>query len=249
MKQFLFYIVILLANIIQGITGFAGTILAMPFSVRLVGMETAVPVLNALGLLSGVYVLAGSYKDLNRKELLRVLAFMGPALLAGVWIKSLLASSPGLLYTILGVLVLLIAIRGIVSTLPVKNAETGEKQPSRGNAMLQTLLLAASGLIHGMFVCGGPLLIAYLARRLDKKEEFRATISAVWIFLNGILLMIQIFQGQWNAELLKVQLISIPFLLCGMFIGSVLYRHMSQRVFMIITYILLLIAAVTLFFK
>ena len=46
MKQFLFYIVILLANIIQGITGFAGTILAMPFSVRLVGMETAVPVLT-----------------------------------------------------------------------------------------------------------------------------------------------------------------------------------------------------------
>ena len=32
MSEILFYIVIFLANIIQGITGFAGTILAMPFS-------------------------------------------------------------------------------------------------------------------------------------------------------------------------------------------------------------------------
>ena len=31
MNYLLFYIVILLSNIIQGITGFAGTILAMPF--------------------------------------------------------------------------------------------------------------------------------------------------------------------------------------------------------------------------
>ena len=49
MNEFLFYLVILLSNIIQGITGFAGTILAMPASLRLVGMGTAVPVLNLLG--------------------------------------------------------------------------------------------------------------------------------------------------------------------------------------------------------
>ena len=48
MKELLFYIVILLANIIQGITGFAGTILAMPFSLILVGYDVAKPVLNVL---------------------------------------------------------------------------------------------------------------------------------------------------------------------------------------------------------
>ena len=45
MKEALFYLVVLAANIIQGITGFAGTILAMPFSVRLVGMDVAVHLL------------------------------------------------------------------------------------------------------------------------------------------------------------------------------------------------------------
>ena len=166
-----------------------------------------------------------------------------------MWIRGRLAHSPRLLYAILGVLVLFIAVRGLVSTLRAKSPETDRKQPSKGNGILQTLLLIAAGLVHGMFVCGGPLLIGYLTQRLDKKEEFRATISTVWIFLNGIMLIAQLIGGQWNMQLLKVQLISIPFLLCGMFTGAKLYKHMSQRMFMIITYVLLLIAAATLFFK
>ena len=84
MNEILFYIVILLANIIQGITGFAGTILAMPFSLKLVGMDVAVPVLNLLGLASGVYVLAGNYRSVDRKELLRAVAVMEPAVIIGL---------------------------------------------------------------------------------------------------------------------------------------------------------------------
>ena len=49
-----FYLVIFLSNIIHGITGFAGTILAMPFGLMLVGYATAKPVMNVLGLLSGI---------------------------------------------------------------------------------------------------------------------------------------------------------------------------------------------------
>ena len=246
MKFALFYIVILLANVIQGITGFAGTILAMPFSLKLVGMDTAVPVLNALGLLSGVYVLAGNYRSVEKKELLRVIAVMGPALLLGMWIRGRLSADPKILYFVLGVLAVAIGIAGLISALRWKNEERQEAGTTRA---LQLILLIAAGLVHGMFVCGGPLLIGYLTERIKEKTAFRATISTVWIFLNGIMLITQIAGGQWNAQLLKVQLISVPFLLAGMFLGGILYKRMSQRVFMIITYILLIIAGATLFFK
>ena len=39
MTEFLYYLVVLGSNIIQGITGFAGTILAMPFAVMLIGID------------------------------------------------------------------------------------------------------------------------------------------------------------------------------------------------------------------
>ena len=113
----------------------------------------------------------------------------------------------------------------------------------------QYLLLASSGLVHGMFVCGGTLLIGYLTKRIREKDAFRATISVVWIVLNGAILVSQLIGHEWNAELLRIQLISVPFLLAGMFIGSLLYKRMSQRFFMILTYVRLLIAGLTLFFK
>ena len=71
-----FFLVILLSNIIQGITGFAGTILAMPPSLMLVGYDTAKPVLNVLGLLSGIYVFAGHRKHVCWGELKKIVAVM-----------------------------------------------------------------------------------------------------------------------------------------------------------------------------
>ena len=256
MKEALFYLVVLAANIIQGITGFAGTILAMPFSVRLVGMDVAVPVLNVLGLLSGIYVFAGNRKHVDTKEIKRILTVADPAVIAGIRIKLWLSARPGVLYIVLGTVVTATAVLGLWKMFgPGKGAESaseaGRESPEKpqSSGLTAILILAASGLVHGMFVCGGPLLISYLAVRIRDKTAFRATISTVWIFLNGIILVSQIISGAWSADLLRVQLISVPFLLAGMLLGGVLYRHMSQRAFMVLTYVLLLIAGLSLFFK
>ena len=61
-KEFLFIVVVFLTNVIQCVTGFAGTVLAMPFSVLLIGYDAARPILNALGLFASVYVVIKSTK-------------------------------------------------------------------------------------------------------------------------------------------------------------------------------------------
>ena len=105
MNEILFYAVIFIANVIQGITGFAGTVIAMPFSIRLVGLNTASAVLNVLGLLAGVYVLVQHHRYVRWKELGRILLFMGPALFAGIALKRVLSFDPRILYVTLGVIV------------------------------------------------------------------------------------------------------------------------------------------------
>ena len=247
MNEFLFFVVILLSNIIQGITGFAGTILAMPFSLKLVGMDVAVPVLNLLGLLSGVYVFAGNRRHVDKKVLKHVVLVMGCAVLLGLFIRQLLSGSPGLLYITLGVIVVLIALHGFYTRLIKKSTNPGEAVSK--DTPFMTLLLLAAGVVHGMFVCGGPLLIGYMTRKLPEKSAFRATISTIWIFLNGIILITQILSGAWTPSLVKTSCISLPFLFGGMFIGGRLYSKMSQDFFILLTYILLLIAGASLFFK
>jgi uncharacterized membrane protein YfcA len=245
-NELLFMVVILLSNIIQGITGFAGTILAMPFSLKLVGMDVAVPVLNMLGVLSGIYVLLGNYRYVNLRELFKILVVMGPSLGIGLIVKKILLNDAGVLYLLLGIIVLAISIKGL---LGLYLEYTGRSLSFNRNGAFQNLVLVISGIVHGMYVCGGPFLIAYLAQRIDRKEEFRATISTVWIFLNGIIFVSQIVNGMWNSNNLRIQFISIPPLIIGMFIGSVLSKQMSQRFFMVLTYVLLFVAGVSLFFK
>lgn len=239
----LFFGVILAANVIQGITGFAGTILAMPPSLMLVGYPVAKPVLNVLGLLSGVYVFAGNRSHVNWQELKKIVLIMAAGILGGIFIKSLFVGKEQLLYRLLGIFVIFLAVQGLYGCL--RKTKPDPKPPSGASV----LLLPAAGVVHGIFVSGGPLLIGYLTKKIQDKVSFRATISTVWVFLNSLILLDDIRAGLWNLELLNIQLLSIPFLLAGMFLGGKLYARMSQQLFMKITYILLLISGVSLLVK
>ena len=245
MNELWFYVVILLSHIIQGITGFAGTLLAMPFSLMLVGTAVAVPVLNGLGLCSGAYIYLGNRKDVVWKELIRVVAVMIPGMLLGILLRTMLTSNEKALYIILGAIAILIAARGLYDLIVRK----GNGMPSSRFAAVRWIMLIMAGIVHGMFVCGGPLLIGYLAERFDDKAEFRATLGTSWLFLNGLLLITQIIAGDWNVRLLGVMLKALPVMLAAMFIGGRLYSRMSQRLFMFITYVLLVLSGLLLFFK
>lgn len=254
MKYILFLLVILVSNIIQGITGFAGTILAMPPSLMLVGYPVAKPVLNVLGLLSGIYVFTGSYKRVCWKELRKIVAVMAAGIIGGILIKGLFVGKEHMLYKLLGLFVIFLAVQGGASLrksggAAKKTVETTGTAAIRKDSPALWLILALAGVVHGIFVSGGPLLISYLTKKIQDKVSFRATISTVWIFLNSMILADDIRSGLWDAELFRIQLVSLPFLLAGMFIGGKLYARMSQRLFMIITYVLLFISGVSLLVK
>ena len=271
-----FFLVILLSNIIQGITGFAGTILAMPPSLMLVGYDTAKPVLNVLGLLSGIYVFAGHRKHVCWGELKKIVAVMAAGIVGGIFLKGFFAGRERALYALLGLFVVCLSLQGLhklwrdwlgtqedaaagaeaaAEAKAAAGAKTAEaKAAAEGKAAGPDkaglyLLLGLAGIVHGIFVSGGPLLIGYLTKRIQDKVSFRATISTVWVVLNTIIMLDDIRSGLWNPELVKIQVVSIPFLLAGMAVGSRLYAKMSQRLFMLITYVLLFVSGISLLIK
>ena len=271
-----FFLVILLSNIIQGITGFAGTILAMPPSLMLVGYDTAKPVLNVLGLLSGIYVFAGHRKHVCWGELKKIVAVMAAGIVGGIFLKGFFAGRERALYALLGLFVVWLSLQGLhklwrdwlgtqedaaagaeaaAEAKAAAGAKTADaKAAAEGKAAGPDkaglyLLLGLAGIVHGIFVSGGPLLIGYLTKRIQDKVSFRATISTVWVVLNTIILLDDIRSGLWNPELVKIQVASIPFLLAGMAVGSRLYAKMSQRLFMLITYVLLFVSGISLLIK
>ncbi len=241
LNELLFLLVVLAANVIQGITGFAGTVLAMPPSVLLVGMDTAKPILNVLGLLSGVWVVATSHKHVNVKEFLKAAAVMAAGLFAGIFVKDLFADKAKLMHIVLGVIVVLVGAVGLLRTFfPPK------RERSRGK-IESGAILVASGVVHGLFVCGGPLLVIYMQDRLKEKDAFRATISCVWIVLNGILLVDDLRLGHWTAQTLTLAAPAVLVLFAGMFLGGILYKKMSRELFIKLTFVLLIVSGALLF--
>ena len=245
MKELLFFVAIFLANIIQGITGFAGTILAMPFGIMLMGYDVAKPVLNVLGLLSGIYVFLGNRRYVDRKELKQIVLIMVIGIFAGMGLKQFIGTGKAILYQALGIFVILLAMHGLYRMLAVRNKQE-EQNGQKAHRLRDFLLLITAGIVHGIFVSGGPLLIGYLTGRISDKRSFRATISTVWILLNTIIMIGDIHAGMWDKDNLCILGISFPVLAAGMFAGGKLYQCMSQKFFMILTYVLLMISGATL---
>lgn len=251
-REILFFVVILLTNIIQCITGFAGTVLAMPFSLMLVGYGVAKPVLNVLGIVASVGVVGTNYKSINIKELLKIVAIMLIGMLGGIFLNGNLSLNEQVLYKILGAVVLFFVALGCYTTFAkgkTKNNKTDKNSSNLFKNILGYVILISAGLVHGMFVCGGPLLIIYASEHLKDRDEFRATLSSVWIVLNSIIMFSDIKSGYFNSKLFVIIAISVVILFLALFVGNYIAKKMNYKVFMIITYILMAISGLSLLVK
>lgn len=231
LRYLLFLLTIFVTNTIQVITGFAGAMLAMPPAIRLIGVSAAKVVVTVVSGASCVYVVVRCWRDIEEKELLKILALMGIGMFAGVRFFHVMKLD--ILLKFYGVFIILIALKKLFVL----------RKFQLPPGVLYLCLLAA-GFIHGIFVSGGSFLVVYAVWALKDKEKFRATVSAVWMVLNSFLLFDYWKAGYFTAETNGVLALSfIPFLL-AVFLGNRLVKRITMEKFLLLTYILLLASGV-----
>lgn len=234
LNEILFLIVLFAANVIQAITGFAGTVLAMPPSMYLLGIDNAKVILNAMAWISGLMIAISGYRHLVWREFLKMAGTMLVGMLIGMWICAILPSGQ-LFLTIYGIIIILVAL---------KNLLVRKEHILPGWALL--IVLIAAGIVHGMYVSGGALLVIYAVQTLRDKEEFRATVAPIWVVLNTIMMISQVRAGLYTADNIRLILISIIPLFIATWLGTRIARKVSQQIFLTITYILLIISGLSL---
>ncbi len=235
LKEILFLSIVLLANIMEGITGFAGTMLAMPLSMILLGVQESKSILNIVAIIASTIIFTSTYKDINKKELLKIVVLMLIGMTGGIYIFTVFPASG--LAKIYGVLIILISLKGLFV----------KKQISLSGIGL-TLVLLIAGIIHGMFLSGGALLIIYAVAVLKEKETIRATLSPVWIILNVYMLAQDLYFGNITIQVVKLSLYSFLPLLIAIAFGNYLHKKMNQKFFINLTYFLLIVSGITLLF-
>ena len=173
MEKALFLAAFFFAYTVQAITGFAGNIFAMPVGTTLLGLESTVSILNAMGFFACGLLTALNIKSVNWRELGKILGVMIVFMVLGIWLDTLVPLH--ILLKIYGVIIVIIGI---------KNLAVPQQKFMPEWALW--IILALAGLIQGMFVSGGALLVIYAVQKLRDQQQFRITLSAVWTVLNLI---------------------------------------------------------------
>lgn len=232
----LFILIIFLSNIIQTITGFAGTALAMPLSLRLEGAETAKPVLNLVALLVSVYVVATHFKEIDWKNFLIILISVGIGFGVGYLVELIPMEGKILLY-VYGSIVILVSILFFFIDFEKVNLPK----------WVMIIFLFLGGIMHKLYVSGGPFVVIYGLHEIKDKNKFRATLSLLWIILNSMLFTTQMIQGLFTTHVWALFGIGAAATVLSLVIGSLIAPRLSKKLFLKITCVLLFISGVTLF--
>lgn len=232
----LFILIIFLSNIIQTITGFAGTALAMPLSLRLEGTETAKPVLNLVALLVCIYVVVVHFKDIDWKNFLIILGVVGLGFATGYLVDLIPIDGKILLYIYGGIVIVVSILFFFIDFEKIKLPK-----------WVMIIFLFLGGIMHKLYVSGGPFVVIYGLRELKDKNKFRATLSLLWIILNSVLFTTQIVQGLFTVHVWILFGIGAGVTILSLVIGSLIAPKLSKKLFLKITCVLLFISGVTLF--
>ncbi|MGN1032093.1 MAG: sulfite exporter TauE/SafE family protein [Intestinibacter sp.] len=239
-KHIVFFLIVLAANIVQSITGFAGNLLAMPASILLIGIDQSSAVLNILTMFNCTLVISKSYKYINYRELKKIVVYMLIGVVVGIYLKSILPLNITL--NIYALFIIFIAVKNLLKR------DDKDKDENLNN-ILSVVILLISGIIQGVFVSGGALLVVYAVNALNDKDEFRATVATVWIILGFFLGFSHYKSGFYTMETIKSIIIGFIPVGLAVFIGNHLHEKIEKNTFLILVYILLVVSGVILLVK
>lgn len=233
MEKVLFAAAFFVAYTIQAVTGFAGNIFAMPVGTHVMGLSGSVAVLNAMGFFACGMLAVLNFKYINWRELAKMACGMLPFLALGIWLDTVLPLP--VLLRIYGAIIVFIGIRNLLS-----------KEQRFLPKWLLAIIVAAAGLIQGMFVSGGAFLVIYAVQKMKDKQQFRATLSALWAILNFLYALLAFTQGHFTGDVVLTVGICIPIAIVANILGQVIQKRISQEKFLKLTYVLLLLVGLVL---
>lgn len=224
-------IILFLTNMLQAITGFAGTLLAMPPVIRLIGADQAKALLNAIAQISSLMIVLNGKKYINWWEFFKIFIFMIAGMVIGIRIYSFFPLD--ILLKVYGCVIILVALYMML----------GKKEIRLSMTAGCTVILIA-GIIHGMFVSGGALLVIYAAAALKNKDEFRTTLAMIWLSVGFYMTGTQVAGGHFTPQVIMLLIIGTAAVFLGTAVGIRLLKKISKELFMKITYVLLIISGI-----
>jgi uncharacterized membrane protein YfcA len=209
-------LIIWLAYLIFGMSGFGSTIIAVPLLAHLVPLKFAIPVVVVLDCISAFSMGLKLRDQVWKSEFIPMLPFLVVGLITGAFV---LMKLPGKwLLLVLGVFVLIFAINFLVTR--------------QSMLRLPRWCVAPIGLFAGTtssaFGVGGPIYVFYFTARGATPEQIRATVPAVFSFTSVARILIFATIGLFNREVLTTTALLLPAMALGLWCGHKLHGKLTR---------------------
>lgn len=230
------FAILILANITEAITGFGSTVIALTLGSFFFPLDFLVTVLVPLNLVLSLSLVTLSATKIDWKILARdILPMTGLGMAIGLWWQKSLQSSVALQKGY-GAFVFGFAVFKLFF----------QRRPYPLTWPRKSGLLLGGGIMQGIYASGGPLVVSCASQILPDKDAFRATLSFLWILLNGLLFGMYLQQGVYTEDVRWFAFKHLPAVLIGMVAGNTLHRRIDQKSFQRLVFFLLMLAGLAL---
>lgn len=215
---FIASLIILLAYLIRGITGFGSGLIAIPLLAHFFPLTFVVPLILVMDFLASAILTGKTKLQVQWPEIGILLPSTLIGVLIGTFLLINLPREPLLIG--LGVFVIFFGLRYLFNIHSEK--------------LISRLWSVPAGLIGGsigaMFGTGGPPYVIYLAHRLQNKTELVGTLSGLFMIDGGIRIVVFLVFGLLlQDDIFLALLFSLPLMAIGLYIGSKMHLSLSHR--------------------
>jgi uncharacterized membrane protein YfcA len=214
------FLVILLASIIQGMTGFGSGLLTGPTLALLLEPKLVVIIIMFTGICNLLFVVYNARKHIYAA---RALPLIIPAILGvpvGAYILHRVASS---------ITSLAIACVSIIFSVVLL---MGYHMPIKREATASLAFGFTSGVLCAGVGMGGPPLILFLSNQRWPKEIFRGTIAIHFLLTGTLAIIIYVMTGIATYSRIITSISLLPPAIIGFFIGNLIFQRVSSMIFL-----------------
>lgn len=229
----------LLAFFIKGITGFGNTLVMGSLFSFVVSNRVTTPVDLILGIPTNIYMVWRERKNISLNVVIPLSLMLLVGIIPGTFLLKV--GSDWVLKSILGLLVVGMAIEMIIRK-PTKN------ESKKSNPIFLVIIGVLSGVLAGLYGIGA-LLVTYVSRTTNNKNQFRANICCVFLVDNIFRFFLYFYTGILTKEILIFTLGLSPAVILGMMLGFRVDANMKEETAKKTTIALLIISGTTLFLK
>lgn len=223
------FISILLASLVQGITGFGFALIAVPLlSLFIPELRNITPIIVIYSLLTNIIIVYKTRQFIDLKKILPLVIFGILATPLGTYI--LLYVNVNTLKIIVGLIITITAL-AMLKNFKIKIIN---QNVSYGVVGL------LSGFLNGSTGLSGPPVVLFLTNQNTDKDVFRANLTFYGIATNIFAIILFISEGIINTLVLNFTAIYLPALIIGVFSGIKISSKINETLFKALTIYLIL---------